>query len=99
MSITSQVHNGEFNIMIDKRFDFAATREFRQAYEYEESKKFNTYHIDFRDTEYMDSSGLGMLLNMRSYLNDDADIHLLNCRSQVKKVLMISRFDKKFTIE
>ncbi|NRB39235.1 MAG: STAS domain-containing protein [Pseudomonadales bacterium] len=99
MPISSQLQNGEFTIQIGPKFDFDATREFREAYEFDEAKKHNIYNVDFRDTEYMDSSGLGMLLNMRDFLDDAVEINLINCRSQVKKVLMISRFDKKFTID
>jgi anti-anti-sigma factor len=83
-------------IGITGRFDFEVVQEFRAAY----SEKPNVdFIIDMRATEHMDSSALGMLLNMRKSLGDSAKISIINCRPQIKKILTISRFDKKFDIE
>lgn len=83
-------------ISITGRFDFEMVQEFRSAYA---DKKAGSYVIDMRGTEHMDSSALGMLLNMRKSLGENADISIINCRPQIKKILTISRFDKKFKIE
>ena len=83
-------------INISGRFDFEIVQEFRNAYA--EHKNVN-YIIDMRATEHMDSSALGMLLNMRKSLGDNTRISIINCRPQIKKILTISRFDKKFNIE
>jgi anti-anti-sigma regulatory factor len=48
----------------------------------------------------MDSSALGMLLNMKKYLNkQDREIRITNCGPTLKKILLIARFDKKFAID
>ncbi|MDX1693791.1 MAG: STAS domain-containing protein [Ketobacteraceae bacterium] len=83
-------------ISIVGRFDFEMVQEFRNSYADKDAKH---YVIDMRGTEHMDSSALGMLLNMRKSLGDDASISIINCRPQIKKILTISRFDKKFKIE
>jgi HptB-dependent secretion and biofilm anti anti-sigma factor len=83
-------------ISISGRFDFEIVQEFRNAYA--DHKNVN-YIIDMRATEHMDSSALGMLLNMRKSLGDNAKISIINCRPQIKKILTISRFDKKFSLE
>ena len=88
--------NAELTISIVGRFDFELVQEFRAAYT---DKKGIRYTIDMRATEHMDSSALGMLLNMRKTLGEDAKISIVNCRPQIKKILTISRFDKKFSIE
>ncbi|RRS07418.1 anti-sigma factor antagonist, partial [Pseudoalteromonas sp. J010] len=45
-------------------------------------------------------SALGMLLNMKKTLGTSvSSIHISNCRPQLKKILQISRFDKKFDID
>jgi anti-anti-sigma factor len=47
----------------------------------------------------MDSSALGMLLNMKKTLEDKVTVfEITNCQPQLKKILQISRFDKKFDI-
>ena len=83
-------------IGISGRFDFEIVQEFRAAYG---DPKDASFIIDMRATEHMDSSALGMLLNMRKSLGDAANISIINCRPQIKKILTISRFDKKFNIE
>jgi anti-anti-sigma regulatory factor len=41
-----------------------------------------------------------MLLNMHNYLGqEDGNIRITNTLPQVRKILTISRFDKKFSIE
>lgn len=86
----------KLSINISGRFDFEIVQEFQNAYA---SHPGVNYIIDMRAAEHMDSSALGMLLNMRKTLGDDANISIINCRPQIKKILTISRFDKKFTLE
>ena len=83
-------------INISGRFDFEVVQEFRDSYS---DHKDIDYIIDTRATEHMDSSALGMLLNMRKSLGDNTKVSIINCRPQIKKILTISRFDKKFDIE
>ncbi|EWH10301.1 anti-sigma factor antagonist [Catenovulum agarivorans DS-2] len=88
-----------FTIQIAGKFDFNLVQEFRAAY----SNVGDTTPqvvIDLRDTEYMDSSALGMLLNMQKNLGSKVSgIKIANCRPQIRKILQISRFDKKFEID
>jgi len=100
MSIESNLSKDgrEVTINISGRFDFQAVQEFRNAYVNHQEKN-PAYTIDMRATEHMDSSALGMLLNMRKQLGDSVTIRIVNCRPQIKKILTISRFDKKFSIE
>ncbi|MEE8057498.1 MAG: STAS domain-containing protein [Pseudomonadales bacterium] len=96
MSLTTREIDDVVTIGLDSKFNFGSVEGFRDAYTNSNGK---AYIVDFRNTEYMDSSGLGMLLNMRRHLGDGAtSIKLINCRPQVKKVLMISRFESKFDI-
>ncbi|WP_194755377.1 STAS domain-containing protein [Aliidiomarina indica] len=97
---TEYANDGKhFIIHVKGTFDFSVVHDFRQAYE-GLSEKIGTVIVDFRETEYIDSSALGMLLNMRKSLGAGSrSIHLVNCRPDVRKVLDISRFDKLFVIE
>lgn len=84
-------------IAINGRFDFELVKDFRMAYG--EAEGLDKCIIDLRGTEHMDSSALGMLLNMKKSLGDEVNISIINCRPAIKKILTISRFDKKFDIE
>ena len=86
-------------IVLDDKFDFAKVQEFRDAYS-SDVDSVRTIVVDLANTEYMDSSALGMLLNMQKSLKDQVnDFEIVNSRPPVAKILQISRFDKKFTIK
>jgi anti-anti-sigma factor len=55
--------------------------------------------LDLKETTYLDSSALGMLLLLRDHAGgDDSDIRVVNPNSDVRKILAISNFDKLFDI-
>lgn len=88
----------ELNIVIDGRFDFSLHADFRNAYR--DLPQGTSYRIDLGRTTFMDSSAMGMLLLLREYAGDkQADIHLINCSPEVRKVLAISNLDKMFQME
>ena len=88
-----------FTIEIKGKFDFNLVQSFRSAYA-DVGVSTPKVIIDLRETDYMDSAALGMLLNMKKSLGDSvSSIHITNCRPQIKKILQISRFDKKFDID
>lgn len=101
MSLTKSLSSDSktFTIQIKGKFDFNLVQEFRAAYA-DVGGSTPKVVIDLRETEYMDSSALGMLLNMQKNLGGSVDgIRIANCRPQIKKILQISRFDKKFDID
>lgn len=90
---------GVLTIAVEGRFDFSAHQEFRAAYEGPENKPAS-YCVDMKDTNYLDSSALGMLLLLRDHAGGDgADIVIANCSADVKKILTISNFEQLFTIK
>lgn len=99
MAIETKVDNKAHHvlIMVEGAFVFSLVNDFRSSYT--DKKEFD-FTIDMRKVDYMDSAGLGMLLNMQNYLGKkDLEIKITEAQPSVKKILMISRFDKKFTIE
>jgi anti-anti-sigma factor len=101
MSITtSPLSGGEYAIALDETFDFNCVDEFRRSYESVPETVVKHFSIDFRKTHFMDSSALGMLINMQKHWGDKGiDIRIINANPQVKKLFSISRLDKKFSIE
>lgn len=90
---------GEYQIVIAGKFDFSLLNEFRNAYE-NAPKEAKKYVIDMRSVEMIDSSALGMLLKMKRSLNlGDGEIELVNCSSNVKKILVIAKFEMIFNIQ
>lgn len=100
MAITSQLSQdgADLTIAVQGRFDFSAHQDFRKAYE-SVSTLPQRYRVDMREATYLDSSALGMLLLLRDYAGGDgADISIVNCNDDVKKILTISNFDQLFNI-
>ena len=101
MAITAHTDpsNEVLTIKIQGRFDFSAHQDFRNAYE-NVSTKPNDFIIDMKETTYLDSSALGMLLLLRDYAGgDSASIKISNCNDDVKKILTISNFEQLFSID
>lgn len=100
MTISSELDSGvqKLTIAIQGRFDFSAHKDFRQSYEDLDAAP-SSYSIDMREAEYIDSSALGMLLLLRDHAGgDSADVEIVNCNPDVKKILTISNFDQLFAI-
>ncbi|OUR88402.1 hypothetical protein A9Q81_23985 [Gammaproteobacteria bacterium 42_54_T18] len=86
----------ELIIKVSGEFNFGMDKEFRASYI---EVVLVDYVIDMRKVQYMDSSALGMLINMRKTLGNDVKISIRNVSAKVKHLLTISRINKKFTIE
>lgn len=101
MPLTTELSGDEKKIIIkiSGRFDFNIYQEFRQAYK--QAKHADTqYVIDLGQTEYMDSSALGMLLLLRERAGgDQGDIKIVNTKPEIKKILTISNFQRLFKID
>jgi len=90
---------GEYQIVVVGKFDFSLLNEFRDAYE-DAPDDVKKYVIDMRSVDMIDSSALGMLLKMKRSLNlDDGEIEIINCSSNVKKILMIAKFELMFSVQ
>lgn len=88
----------ELVIRVSGRFDFSAHQEFREAYEMLPVRP-RRYRVDMQETSYLDSSALGMLLLLRDHAGgDSADVELVNCNPDVRKILTISNFEQLFVI-
>lgn len=100
MSISSyrSVDGRELTITIRGRFDFTTHQAFREAYQ-TLAERPERYRIDCSQVTYMDSSALGMLLLLRDFAGEEtANIQLVDCPPDVRKVLLISNFDQLFEI-
>lgn len=89
----------EITIRVKGRFDFSAHQEFRGAYE-NAPNSTKSFVVDLKEATYLDSSALGMLLLLRDHAGGDgANVKIVNCNPDVKKILTISNFEQLFTIQ
>ena len=101
MSITTteSADGTQVTILISGRFDFAMHQDFSKAYkQYPKGEK--AYKVDLAEAEYMDSSAMGMLLQLREYSDKEAGgVTLANGNEGVKEILRIANFDRLFSME
>lgn len=98
MAITSNVSDGTLTITVQGRFDFSSLQSFRSSYEKVEPKP-KKFIINLKDSDYLDSSALGMLLALREHAGGDGtNISIINCNADVKKILVITKLDELFSV-
>lgn len=99
MSVTSTESDGGgvVTIAINGRFDFSMHQSFVQAYKvYPQGEK--RFVVDLQNAEYLDSSAMGMLLQLREYCAGGSAVRLLNGNEAVCEILKIANFDKLFEV-
>lgn len=102
MSIQSSISSDSstLTITIEGRFDATSLDDFRRSYENIDAGSVKDYEVDLKDTVHLDSSALGMLLVLRDFAGgDQAQIKILNCSPEVKKIFSISSFTQLFDIQ
>ncbi len=86
----------EITISLPEKFDFQLHKEFRQAYQEEGVKSLI---LDMNKTQYMDSSALGMLLQLKEYTEgNNSKMSIKNTSNNIMQIMQIAHFDKIFTI-
>jgi anti-anti-sigma factor len=79
------------------RFDFSTHQDFVQSFK-GFAKGEKSYVVDLAKAQYMDSSAMGMLLQLRDYSRPGGSVLLVNGNEAVGDVLRIANFHKLFTI-
>lgn len=86
-------------IAIEGRFDFSLHTLFRNSYKDEELND-GVFIVDLAQTQYLDSSALGMLLLLKEHAETmGSTVILKNPNQDILDVLHIASFDKLFNIE
>lgn len=84
-------------LTVTGRFDFSSHYEFSSAYK-QFPKGERQFVVDLSGTEYMDSSSMGMLLQLKEYACGEKPVSLVNPNDAVREILQIANFDKLFSI-
>lgn len=100
MAIKVSEENNVVTLVLEGRFDFSQHKEFSVAYRaYEKGSK--QFVVDLSQVQYMDSSAMGMLLQLREHAakgGNDAVV-LANPTPGVADILRIANFEKLFTVK
>ena len=98
ISSTQLMGGNQVSIKVSGRFDFSTHKDFVQAYKsYPKGEK--DFIVDLSGAEYMDSSAMGMLLQLREYSAKRPDsVVLKNGNDAIQEILRIANFGKLFVI-
>lgn len=89
----------KLTLTVSGKMDVTLYKEFNDAYK-DKIDLVSKVVLDFKDVEYVDSSGLGMLLVLRERSGGDAaDIDIINVNPDVKKILETTNFQHMFNIQ
>jgi len=101
MSITTIFSNDEkaLTITIKGHFDESLTADFMTLVEGITDKPIAHYFVDLKDTMYIDSTGLGLLLVLRDHTDVESDLTIKNCSADILEIFKRSTFDSYFRIE
>ena len=97
ISIDQLADGSNVVIKVTGRFDFSCHQEFSEIFKiYQPVEK--GYVVDLSETDYMDSSALGMLLQLREHADKSSGVSLINGSEGVTEMLRVANFDKLFII-
>lgn len=102
LSITKQ--DDMLTINLPAIFDFKYQTKFQQAYETNLDITIKKVVLNFIHTNFIDSTGLGMMLVLREYMGNNTSIDrnsisISNCQHGIKNILEVAQFDSLFSID
>jgi len=96
INTTVSENGGQVTIAVAGNFDFQLYDEFRASYA-DTAGEGVSYVVDLVDTDYLDSSALGMLLLLREHAGgESSDIEIVRAAPEVRKILDVANFAKLF---
>lgn len=100
MNIQTTINKEQGLMRLNGRFDFNAHKTFRETYQQLlDEDAIKEIALDLGQVEYLDSSALGMLLQLKEKADSKRKtIKLKNCSQLARDVLAIANFDKLFEI-
>jgi anti-anti-sigma factor len=100
MAVKVTESGDQVTLAIEGRFDFSQHKDFSGAYRgFEKGGK--NFIVDLSNVQYMDSSAMGMLLQLREHAKKGSTdgVVLSNPTAGVADILRIANFEKLFTVK
>jgi len=97
MPVLADVDGSTATLRVQGRFDFSLRTEFLERYSAIPAEGVE-FVVDLSETEYIDSSALGMLLLLREHAGAEG-VKIRNCSPEVRQALATLNFDRLFDVE
>lgn len=100
ININSKLDNDFWNVSIEGELDVSSADKLKDQLHKIVDEKMLDVKIDLTNLEYIDSTGLGVIIGVLKKLRvNEKEIYILNPRSNVKKIFTITGLDKIFKME
>ncbi len=102
MNISSNmgVDNDFWNISLQGELDVSTADKLKEHLHSLADKKIMDMKINLTNLEYIDSTGLGVMIGILKKLKiSNKEIYIINPKSNVKKIFTITGLDKIFKVE
>lgn len=99
MSITERINGSTGELVLRERFTFSDSSEFRKQLNTMLDRQITSLTITLSDLEFMDSSGLGMLMvALKECQQRHISLSLSHPKGTVKQLLEMTRCNERFNI-
>ena len=98
LELVSEVHDDDASLVVRGEVDMATAPQLRDVLSGLVDDGARRITLDCRGLEFLDSSGIGVLLAVRSRLGDDGSLTLEAPPSHVRKVLDLTGVTEHITI-
>lgn len=92
--------NNCWNVVLEGELDVSTADKLKVQLHKMVDENMSDMKIDLTDLEYIDSTGLGVMIGVLKKLRvNEKEIYIMNPRSNVKKIFTITGLDKIFKME
>ncbi|MDK2564554.1 STAS domain-containing protein [Romboutsia sedimentorum] len=100
ISSSMDIENDFWNISLQGELDVSTADKLKEHLHSLADKKIIDMKINLTNLEYIDSTGLGVMIGILKKLKiSDKEIYIINPKSNVKKIFTITGLDKIFKVE
>ena len=94
----SELENGREGVRVTGEVDIYTATQFKEPIEKLIEANTKDIFLDLTDLSYIDSTGIGILIELRSSMSRDLNMTLINPQKNVVKLLQLTGVDQIFSI-
>lgn len=84
---------------IEGELDINTANELKEMVSSEYKENPSTVNIDFKKIDFIDSTGLGVLVSLKKSFKEGHNLNVINAQNHVEKVFIITGLSKIFLTE
>jgi len=98
--IKKETHENSTNVYLSGEVDIYTSKSFKEELNNIVDSTKQDLVIDFKDLNYIDSTGLGILVGaLKKVKQNNKEVYITNIKDNIKKLFIITGLDKLFIIK